>query len=286
MTNETASDRLASHYVDPTEAFIAANPTKFADAIIIARCILDNIDLETMDDNEATTIIAGHVQIAMDSAVRLAISSDLDSSHWHDLSLPYELSYSAGTKHAAESWGVFAKGFGLRAFPTKEGAIAAAEKYFGKPPIARVTISIFANETRCHIAATKDAIPGEIIARELEAASTPTEGLIQVYRDVFAEITAKAIAQCDDENEPEKITGYWLPVGPLHRAAGKLGFQMFDGEKHLAAAVARIAELERSTDGLREALAEIRQLGENVRSYSLADEMAQVARDALKGLTS
>ena len=75
--------------------------------------------------------------------------------------------------------------------------------------------------------------------------TTPTTpALLAIYRDIFAEITAKAIAQYDDTADPEKVTGYTLPVGPIHRAAGKLDFQMFNGEAHLRRAVERIDEIE------------------------------------------
>jgi hypothetical protein len=74
-----------------------------------------------------------------------------------------------------------------------------------------------------------------------------------LYRDIFAEITAKAQPECADESDPEKVTSYRLPVGPIHRAAGKLGFQMFDGEKHLARAVNDLEALRKSEDELREA---------------------------------
>jgi hypothetical protein len=73
--------------------------------------------------------------------------------------------------------------------------------------------------------------------------STPSDKEA-LYRDIFAEITAKAQPLCEDGSDPEKITGYRLPVGPLHRAAGNLSFQMFDGERHLTQAVNRIHELE------------------------------------------
>lgn len=75
------------------------------------------------------------------------------------------------------------------------------------------------------------AVPAEVGEKE------------SVYRDIFAEITAKAQPLCEDESDPEKITGYRLPVGPLHRAAGKTGFQMFNGEAHLARAVRDIDRL-------------------------------------------
>jgi hypothetical protein len=62
--------------------------------------------------------------------------------------------------------------------------------------------------------------------------------LIALYRDIFAEITAKAAPVCDpSSDDPDRIRYYRIPVGPLHRAAGKLNFQMFDGEANLASAV-------------------------------------------------
>lgn len=71
----------------------------------------------------------------------------------------------------------------------------------------------------------------------------PEVSEIDRYRDAFAEITAKATPIEFDPADPERITAYRVPCGPIHRAAGKLGFQMFDGERHLAAAVARIRTL-------------------------------------------
>ncbi len=75
---------------------------------------------------------------------------------------------------------------------------------------------------------------GAVIMQERKRADA-TAATIALYRDIFAEITAKA--------EPlmysavDSISAYKVPVGPIHRAAGKLGFQMFDGEKHLADAL-------------------------------------------------
>lgn len=67
---------------------------------------------------------------------------------------------------------------------------------------------------------------------------------IALYRDIFAEITAKAMPVCDpSSDDPERVRYYRLPVGPLHRAAGELGFQMFNGEQYLKAAVDEIARL-------------------------------------------
>jgi hypothetical protein len=68
--------------------------------------------------------------------------------------------------------------------------------------------------------------------------------LIALYRDIFAEITAKATALEFDPADPERIIAYRVPCGPIHRAAGKLGFQMFDGDKYLAMAIEKIRELE------------------------------------------
>lgn len=71
---------------------------------------------------------------------------------------------------------------------------------------------------------------------------------LAIYRDIFAEITAKAVPLCEDESDPEKITGYQLPVGPLHRAAGKTGFQMFNGEQHLAKAANKLQRMEEGVE--------------------------------------
>jgi hypothetical protein len=84
--------------------------------------------------------------------------------------------------------------------------------------------------------------------------------LIERYRDIFAEITAKAQPECADESDPERITAYWIPVGPIHRAAGKLGFQMFDGEAHMR-------ELTERLESLEEALRELEGAGNQVLRY-------------------
>jgi len=68
--------------------------------------------------------------------------------------------------------------------------------------------------------------------------------LLRLYRDCFNEITAKARPFLFDPNDPERIIAYIVPCGPLHRAAGTLGHQMFDGEKYMEAATNRIRELE------------------------------------------
>lgn len=65
------------------------------------------------------------------------------------------------------------------------------------------------------------------------------------YRDIFAEITAKAVPLCEDETDPDRITGYRLSTGPIDRAAGRLGFQMFDGERIMTSLVAEVEELKR-----------------------------------------
>lgn len=73
------------------------------------------------------------------------------------------------------------------------------------------------------------------------------------YRDIFAEITAKAIPYCGDASDPDRITGYRIHVGPIHRAAGKLGFQMFDGEERMSALVARNQALTAALKNLSDA---------------------------------
>lgn len=80
---------------------------------------------------------------------------------------------------------------------------------------------------------------------------------IAQYRDIFAEITAKAIPYCGDASDPDRITGYRLRPGPLHRAAGKLGFQMFDGEERMASLVERNQKLKAALGKLSDAADEI-----------------------------
>lgn len=66
--------------------------------------------------------------------------------------------------------------------------------------------------------------------------------LLATYRDIFAEITAKATPVCAPAgDDPDRVRHYIVPTGPIHRAAGKLNFQMFDGEAHLARAIADLA---------------------------------------------
>lgn len=73
--------------------------------------------------------------------------------------------------------------------------------------------------------------------------------LIALYRDIFAEITAKAIPVCaPTSDDPERVRHYIVPVGPIHRAAGKLNFQMFNGEAHLKAATEENRRLRRAQD--------------------------------------
>jgi hypothetical protein len=95
--------------------------------------------------------------------------------------------------------------------------------------------------------ATCEAHETAVILRNLASSpALPAAGEVReaLYRDIFAEITAKAIPVCDPtSDDPERVRHYQLPVGPLHRAAGKLGFQMFNGEQHLVEAVKEIARL-------------------------------------------
>ncbi len=88
--------------------------------------------------------------------------------------------------------------------------------------------------------------------REYEKAQQMLDATpLQVYRDIFNEITAKAIPFLTAPDDPGRILSYIVPCGPIHRAAGKLSHQMFDGETHLAAAIARIAELEAELSSLK-----------------------------------
>lgn len=75
--------------------------------------------------------------------------------------------------------------------------------------------------------------------------------LIILYRDIFAEITAKEIPVSDPESDdPERVRHYIVPVGPVHRAAGKLNFQMFDHEKYMRDVVTRLRDLESKVEEL------------------------------------
>lgn len=67
------------------------------------------------------------------------------------------------------------------------------------------------------------------------------EKQLAIYRDIFAEITAKATPISGEDDD---IIHYVVPKGCIHRAAGKTGFQMFDGEKYMKNALERIRELE------------------------------------------
>lgn len=75
--------------------------------------------------------------------------------------------------------------------------------------------------------------------------------LIALYRDIFAEITAKAIPVCDPESaDPDRVRHYIVPVGPVHRAAGKLTFQMFNHEQYMQDVVKRLREIEKQVEEL------------------------------------
>lgn len=84
---------------------------------------------------------------------------------------------------------------------------------------------------------------GNFTAAENESGANRDAELVGLYRDAFAEITAKATPLEFDPKDPERITAYRVPCGPIHRAAGKVAFQMFDGEQHLKNAVEKIAML-------------------------------------------
>lgn len=69
--------------------------------------------------------------------------------------------------------------------------------------------------------------------------------LIALYRDIFVEITAKAIpVTAPDSDDPERVRHYIVPVGPLHRAAGKLSVQMFNHEAYMKDVVERLRQIE------------------------------------------
>ncbi len=90
----------------------------------------------------------------------------------------------------------------------------------------------------------------EARVREVERERDEARAANATYRDVFAEITAKAVPAGDSD----PVRHYRIQAGPIHRAAGKLGFQMFDGERHLARAVADLAAAEARASAMAGAL--------------------------------
>jgi hypothetical protein len=94
------------------------------------------------------------------------------------------------------------------------------------------------------------AEPWKFDARMFDPPPPSDKEMLAIYRDIFAEITAKAKPYGEDVDDPERVVNYIIPCGPIHRAAGKLGFQMFNGEKYLADAIARIAELEAQIEAM------------------------------------
>jgi hypothetical protein len=62
---------------------------------------------------------------------------------------------------------------------------------------------------------------------------------VAMWRDCFAEITAKATPYGSDD----PIKAYIIPAGPLHRAAGKTDFQMFDGERFMTELTAHVRDM-------------------------------------------
>lgn len=112
---------------------------------------------------------------------------------------------------------------------------------------------------------------------ELRRQAAANSELIATYRDIFAEITAKAAPLT---NDGDRITSYAIPCGPIHRAAGKLGFQMFDGEKHMQEVLAKLVEERQRAETTEAELATAYEVIELCRS-ALTGAPSLIAREAI-----
>lgn len=116
--------------------------------------------------------------------------------------------------------------------------------------------------------------PHEVFQTALSEMKRRLAGSSNEIRDIFCEITAKATPYgSGPPDDPERVMMYLVPAGPIHRAAGKLGYQMFGGEQHLAQARAEIARL-RSDMGI--VLSALRML-EEATNETFDDEGGDVA---------
>jgi hypothetical protein len=106
------------------------------------------------------------------------------------------------------------------------------------------------------------------------APPAPSVAVPDAIRNTFAEITFKAIAVTDPTgDDPDRVRHYIVPVGPMHRAAGTIGHQMFDGERLLASASADASRY-------RAALTEIRNQTQHSYAFPVqSDDAADTAAD-------
>lgn len=101
---------------------------------------------------------------------------------------PYVIDHSPATTHAAESWSVTGKGFGMRSYPTEAAAIKAAEEYYGPTPVAEFTIRVFGEHTQMRARARKGGNPGDLLDRAIAALMAERGDLEQcpIHRDEAA----------------------------------------------------------------------------------------------------
>jgi hypothetical protein len=119
------------------------------------------------------------------------------------------------------------------------------------------------------------ARPSADTAPEADCEVVRLQAEIDKYRNCFAELTAKAAPYgSGPADDMHKISSYVIPAGPLHRAAGQVEGQWFDGITHLAQAQADAA-------AYRDALEEIAE-HPGVTADDSAHLRAGIARDALK----
>lgn len=124
------------------------------------------------------------------------------------------------------------------------------------------------------IAKVRTRLPGILAAlRRLEEVEQRAEKADELdrrthvetlYRDIFAEITAKVTPLTTDPNDPERIMSYAIPAGPIHRAAGKAGFQMFGGEEAIKQWRERAEKAERERNDAIEERDELQRVANNL----------------------
>lgn len=143
---------------------------------------------------------------------------------------PYVIDHSPATTHAAESWSVTGKGFGMRSYPTEAAAIKAAEEYYGPTPVAEFTIRVFGEHTQMRARARKGGNPGELLDRAIAALMAERGDLEQcpVHRDEAArsatteEVERLRTIIAVGERFLNKCNSAWAAGEPSHRVKDML----------------------------------------------------------------
>lgn len=147
----------------------------------------------------------------------------------------YELYFNPATCHAAASWSVFGKEFGLRCFSTKEAAVEAAEEFFG---VALFSLRLWPNRTALQVIAAPGAKPASILDQAISALrkeradlencpvhqATNTKELRNTTADEITRLrTELAEAKAENERLRTALVGVCstavLTVDPVHKAA-------------------------------------------------------------------